>query len=284
MSKINYKKPIIIFLVTFIPLILFAFLPGETRGYTKLLSDSLGFQMSYIFWMSTIASIIGSVFVGYALGPLFLAAHKYTVGIRMTYGIQKRVEPTKLKIGYKALFPALLALNLAFLFAPQDWVRDFVINEHWAQNNDIAAMDFLVVMITILPLMVGISFGIFSPVWFLLDAGIVFTNKEKVSELRDPIEIRSVGGWYHYILKGYAGISIIISSITFSDSVIKETGGFENGIFLVPLLPLLLVILAIPAFIFLEKTAKSRNKFMLKIAKALGIKDPLEDPLNVGKG
>ena len=57
--------------------------------------------------------------------------------------------------------------------------------------------------------------GVFSPVWFLEDAGVVHTNKEKVKDESDSTEIRSVGGWYLYLLKGYVEISVFITFYEF---------------------------------------------------------------------
>ena len=280
MSEINYKKNILLFLITLIPLLMLQLMPdpGGT-GFTRLLPNNLFFQIAYIFWMSSIAAIIGALLVGFVFGPLFLAAHKYTVGMGMIYGIQERPEPKKLKAGFKALFPCLLAINFALMFAQFDWVQEIVLLDFRKEQGEV--MKNMLAFVTILPLFMGIAHGLFSGVWFLLDSGLVFTNKQKVKDLRDPIEIRAVGGWYHYILKGYAGIGIIISYFLFSNAVISETGGIDEGIILIPLLPILMVIMSIPAFIFLEITAKMRIKYMQKYAKMLGITESLEDPLEI---
>ncbi len=284
MSDINYKKPILISLATLACLILFSTVVGNETGYTQLLPDSMGFQIGYLFWMSMIATLIGCVFIGYVLAPLFLVAHKYTIGIRMQYGIQERPQPTKLKIVYKTIFPALMAINLALMFSNLEWVQNLVINPEWLNNSSVntEAQKPLVVLATILPLMCGISMGIFSPIWFLLDAGIVFTNKEKVKGLRDPIEVRSVGGWYHYILKGYAGIAIIVTYFFFASDMLTTTQ-FNPGLLLVPILPLLIIVMSIPAFVIMDITAEHRKKFMLTIARKVGITESLEDPLDLGK-
>lgn len=282
MSEINFKKNILLFLIAFIPLMSLLLIPiGEGDGYTKFLPDQLFIQVTYVFWMSVVASIIGAVIVGFLLAPLFLIAHRFTVGLRMKYGIQERPEPKKLKIGFKALFPSLLAINFALMFAQFEWIQELVLIDWRLEQGK--AMVLMLTFITILPLFMGISHGLFSSVWFLLDAGIVFTNKEKVKELRDPIEVRSVGGWYHYILKGYAGIGIIISYIFFTEAVVAETGGFENGIILIPLMPILMVLMSIPAFIILELTVSIRINFIRKYAEKLKITQKLEDPLDIGK-
>ena len=277
-------KPFLGFIIILILILVFSFSIGET-GFAKLLPDHMGFQIGYIFWMSAIASIIGTVFIGYVLGPLFLVAQKYTVGIRMTYGLQDRPKPEKLKIYFKALFPALMTLNLAFMFAFSPTVADIVVNPAWVARNPTtnSTQIPLVVLAILLPLMSGVSMGLFSPIWFLLDSGIVFTNKEKVKMTRDPIEVRSVGGWYHYILKGYAGISVIVSFFLFASNMIATFTTFNPSIILIILLPLLLVVMYVPAFVILEITTEHRTRFMRKIANKFGINQPLTNPLDIGK-
>ena len=277
MSEISFKKNTILFLITITPFLMMLFITGED-GFTKLLPNQLFFQMSFIFWMSAVAAIIGGVFIGFVLAPVFLAAYKYTVGLRMTYGIQDRPKPTKLKVGFKALFPCLMAMNLALMFAQLESVQNLVLTDYRLTED--TSMIIMLTFVSILPLMMGISTGIFSPIWFLLDAGIVFTNKNKVKDLRDPIEVRSIGGWYHYILKGYSGIAIIVSYILFTNSLITDRG-LDNGFFLIPLLPFLMIIMCIPSFIILEIVVEFRKKYMLKIAKKFNITQALEDPLDI---
>jgi hypothetical protein len=279
MSEISYKKHLIVFSVVLGVLALTIFV--DSPGYTQLLPDHLGFQMYYIFWMSAIAGIIGSIFIGYILGPIFLIVHKYTLGIRMKYGIQDRPEPFKVKIGFKAIWPTLMAINFALMFSQFEWVQNIILSPTYVVEVSDKLKIPLVTLVTILPLMFGISMGLFSPIWFLLDGGIVFTNKEKVNGIRDPIEVRSVGGWYNYILKGYAGISIVFIYAKFTIDTLAVVD-INPGIFLIPLLPFLLIVMAVPAFVILDITAKHRKRYMQKIAKKIGITEPLTNPLEIG--
>lgn len=280
MIKKKYTKNLIIFLAIIIPLLLFTFIPIEGNGFISFLPDSMGLQIGYIFWMSAIAGIIGILFIGYLLAPLFLLAYKFTVGIRMTFGIQERPESKKLKIPFKALYPALMALHIALIFSTDSGVQDLLLNAIYVSNPQNLAFIPMATAGVLIPLTFGIAMGIFSPIWFLLESGIVFTNKDKVKGMRDPVEVRSVGGWYHYLLKGYAGISVILSYILFI-AIIVEEGKFNMGVILMVLLPVILIFMAIPGFIILDMTDKHRQKFMRKIARSFGISGPLENPLDI---
>lgn len=280
MIKKKYKKSLIIFLVIIIPLVMFTFVPIEGNSFLSFLPNSMGLQIGYIFWMSALAGIVGILFIGYLLAPIFLFAYKYTVGIRMTFGIQERPESKNLKIPFKALYPALMALHIALIFSTNQSIQDLLLNASYVSNSNNQAFIPMATAGALIPLTFGIAMGIFSPIWFLLESGIVFTNKNKVRGMRDPIEVRSVGGWYHYLLKGYAGISVIVSYILFIANVVEE-GQYNHGVILMVLLPVLMILMAIPGFILLDMTDKHRRKFMRKIAKCLGISGLLENPLDI---
>ncbi len=259
-------------------MLILGLLINEKGAFLNNFCDHLGFQIFYIFFMISIASIIGTVTIGYCLAPLFLIAYKYTVGIRMTFGIQQRPKPSKLKIFFKSIFPAFLSIQLALVLVNNPIVENFITPAYLSDPRNIVSIPIVKLSILV-PLMTGFGMGIFSPVWFLLDAGIVFTNKKKVQLLRDPIEVRSVGGWYHYIMKGYAGVAVIVSYFTFIGSFLVVTA--NPSIFLVLFLPLLIVLFSIPGFLLLEITAEHRIKYMQNIAKKIGIDKPLEDPLDI---
>jgi len=54
----------------------------------------------------------------------------------------------------------------------------------------------------------GVALGLFSPIWFLNDSGIVFIKKE---DIRNNPEILNIGRLYSNLLKGYAGISVLLT-------------------------------------------------------------------------
>ena len=201
----------------------------------------------------------------------------------MIYGIQEKPKPEKFKKYFlRGLFPALMALNFALMFAFSSAIQRIATTDVGNENTA------MLTLLALLALMTGISMGIFSSVWFLLDAGIVYTNKEKVKDIAHPTEVRSVGGWYNYLLKGYAGISVILSFYAFfwyMFEVMEISKGIQGMaiMFIVfyPTLPLVITILSFPALILLDLTHNHRKKYMLKIAAKFKISGPLEDPLNI---
>jgi len=273
MSFKRYIKPIILFFTTFgffitLSIIAMIFNIGiQTTDYVKIIKfDNTGYWILYSFGMVVLAAMIGGLLGGYILGPIFLYLHKQTVGRKMAYGIEAQEKPEKFNSTFKAIFPALASINLAlFLVINEDIVNNFVYLEKAGGEGILITLGML------LSITVGISMFLFSSVWFLIDAGIVYSNAEKVKNKRDLVEIRSVGGWYLYFLQGFAGIGLAFSFYVFIITMIQR--GFFKGpelpLFLI--LPLIITILSIPAVILLDISIEKRIKYMLKWAKKLGI-------------
>jgi hypothetical protein len=244
-------------------------------------------QISLIFLIIPISGIIGTLIPGYILAPLFLYIYKKTIGYKMDFGIQNREKPEKFRNTWKGIFPALLVINLSLLVGTTDFAQDLLISLEYLATPLGPNLSPLIGFLVLIPIMAGIGAGIFSPVWFLLDSGIVFTNKKKVEEKIDPIEVRSMGGWYHYLLKGYAGIGVIVVYIQFLGKILENfhnplDGGFLSSAIFLPIMPILISIFLIPSMILLDITLNSRRNFVRDFAKKrLNIEGPLEDPLNI---
>ncbi|MBD3342097.1 MAG: hypothetical protein GF353_23555 [Candidatus Lokiarchaeota archaeon] len=279
MSLKKIRIQLITFLLIFITLVVgFGWGMSRDEPFIKILPfDSAGAQLALIIILIVITSIIGGFFGGYVFGPLFLLVHMKIIGRKMSYGIQLREEPERFKGTFKAIFPSLMAINFSFIFASDPNIVSLIV------FSDIQNYAPLMAFMFIMTITIGVSMAVFSPIWFLLDAGIVYTNKNKVEDRRDPIEVRSVGGWFHYSLKGYAGISVIITYILFLLSIFEYFGKdlhWSTPLGLIPF-PIILNFLALPSIFILEITVKHRKKYILVFAKKLGITGPLEDPLNI---
>lgn len=273
MSLKKYKKAMILFLTTFgffiiLSIIAIIFNIGyQTTNYVKIIRfDNTGYWILYSLSMIILAAVIGGFLGGYLLGPIFLYLHKVTTGQKMLYGIEIREKPEKFHSTLKTLFPAFFSINLALMLViNEDIVNNFVYIEKAGGEGVLITIGIL------LSITVGISMFLFSSVWFLIDAGIVYSNAEKVENKRDLVEVRSVGGWYLYFLQGFAGIGLAFSFYVFIITMIRK--GFFEGpelpLFLI--LPLIITILSIPAVILLDITIEKRKKYILKWAKKFGI-------------
>ena len=259
------------------PIMMIIFMGGA--GFFKLIPiDHLGLHTASVTFMITISAILGGVIMGYLLAPLFLLIHKRLIGRRMIYGIQNRPEPEKFQGNFKAFFPALIAINIGLMFSSSSIVKDMILSESYLIAPGGENIWPFVVFFMLLIITTGIGMALFSPVWFLLDAGIVYTNKEKVKNKSNPIELHSVGGWYMGFLKGYAGISVFFSYFTFIIQLITQIGeeAYWTAVIMYPIVPLLVVMWSLPAIVILDMIKERRKKFVLNYAKKLGILEEID--------
>jgi hypothetical protein len=127
----------------------------------------------------------------------------------------------------------------------------------------------------------------FSPTWFLMDSGILYSNKLNLSDTNKPLEIRSIGRWYEQFLKGYAGVSVLLSYVEFITIFFPVTSG-ELPLFITLLIifipfPFIMIIPSIPALIILDKIKEKRSNFVLRKARNIGIIDTMEVSIDLRK-
>jgi len=279
----KYKKTLILLFLSLPLVIIQLFILPNVSSFTNFnIIDTIGGFIVFTYLFILLASIIGGLFVGYALSPLFLFVHKKVIGIKMEYGLQDKNQSNKFKGVLKGFFPGFFAMNIGLLLMTDPVIQAIVLKPGFLGGEIMAQ---LVTFAALLPILIGIGTGIFSPVWFLLDAGIVYTNKKKVEGTSYPTEVRSVGGWYMYLLKGYAGITVILAFYTFIAAIIQsevtanpDLTGSILILALWPFMPILMALMALPGMIALDMTFDHRKKYVRNIANRLGINGPLEEP------
>ncbi len=274
MSIQRYKKTLIPFILVLLLMIVMSIpmMSGDNPPpFSGIPGDSSGVQALILFALYIFIPILGVLIFGYLLGPAFLLLHKKTIGRKMEYGIQEKQKPAQFKKYFAGLFPALLAINLSLMLAtnPTAW-HAILSDEYFAWNMK---GNSLFIMLTFMGLVIYtlmVAFFVFVPVWFLIDSGIVYTNQAKVKDTTKPTEIRGVGSWFQYFLKGYAGISVIFSYYSTAIWMIQEQAEGPT-IILLPIYPLVITFSCLPAIIVMDITYESRKKFMLKWAKKFGV-------------
>ncbi len=286
-SILRYKKWLInwiIFIILFCTtLIINAGILGTVTIYT-VLTHNLSIDIAIIFLSIPIISIIAFIIGGYLFTPLFLFLHKKVLGRNLIYGIREMQRPKDFKGAFmNSLFPALLAFNIGILLSDESILYDLLFVDTF---NAGPAINQILTLIFLFPLVSGIGIGVFSAAYFLLESGIEYTNKERKKVLRGsfPTEVRSIGGFYLYYLKGYAGISVIISLFSLIFSFFSLLEGLSIGIYIInittwPLIPFCITLFMVPVSIIQDFTYERRKKFTLKWAEKLNIRGQLEDPL-----
>lgn len=253
--------------------------------YTILTQDFM-IDLILIFSLIPILSIVALFLGGYLFTPLLIFFHKKFIGRTLVYGIEEHKRPMKFKGAFlKSLFPALMAFNIAILLSDEKAIQDFIFTSWLISGVPSAVLQILTILI-LLPLVSAIAIAAFSAAFFLIDSGIGYTNKKqmKVKNGSYPIEVSSVGTFYLRFLKGYAGISVVISIVQLLYNYITSIQDFNSAIYLInlimwPFMPFCIAYFMVPAVIIQDATYNGRNKFVRKRAKKFGISGRLEDPL-----
>lgn len=244
-------------------------------------------QIPILFLLIIGLGILTTGVIGYFLGPLLLRFHNKIIGKKLIYGIQELKMPDKYRRTFYSFLPALMAVSLSMIFADNESVIDLLISQEYFDQGGTMELAVLLSFIILLPLTSLVSLIIFTPVWTLLESGIVYSNRNKVRNKMRPEEIDGVGSWYYKTIKGYVGIGAVVSYFRFIvysfhaydlDQGILESGALGALIFL-PLLPLILMIFFIPAMIIFNSTSEKRRQNLLELAKKLRINQDLKELL-----
>jgi len=247
--------------------------------------NNLLIELAIIFiFILPISGLLGLLVGGYLLSPIIMILHKKLIGSKLFYGIQ--TEPTKYseKMFTRAFFPILMAINISTIFISQPIVERILptdtLNAIGGSQN-LSSLLSLLTESVLLILTFGIALFFFSPVWFLKDSGIIYSNRERVETSQEMFTIKSIGDWFRTILKSYAGIGAIVTYIliiyNFINIVIESIG--NPGITLdIPALilwiglPFYLTLSLIPTLICNDLIKSHRIRFIRKVGDKLGIK------------
>lgn len=240
-------------------------------------------QIALIFLaFAPISALIGGLVGGYLLAPVFLFIHKNILGSRLLYGIQDRPQPQTFDKISRGWFPTLLAISINFIILfSTPWVLDLILYLE-LREGPVYSSVYMPGFIVLLMFTIGLGTLVFSPTWFLTDAGIVYSNREKVARSDQPVEGRTVGGRFTDFLRGYAGIGVVLSYLQFLSFFyiekllpIDPIGQIGVLVFFLAF-PVFVLIATIPSLIVLDITKEQRIRYVRTVAGKMGITDFVE--------
>ena len=250
----KYTRPLLISLIAIIPM---SILFGVTSN------------AGWVILSFSIYAILGTL-IGFILAPLFLWVYKKVIGKHHIFAIHEEDAPEKFQSTFMGFFPALMATNftLSLIFNPAIMTYP-LFQDYYLQWSGIIFLFFNLGAYLQIP-----AFALFSAAWIIHDSGIVALNKGDVGNVSASIDLQGVGKWYLSFLKGYAGISVILSLYQFTFDFLDQYGSevhYSAVIFLF-ILPIILTFWVLPAIIFFDATYRSRRRFILKFGETIGIK------------
>ena len=276
MSISYYKKPLIILAITFLvaALILLLFPPNSTPQTPLIIFDDAIIENNLLIIIYPLSGILGTFLLGYFLAPIFMVFHVKIFGRKLEYGIQEVERPPKFNKSFRGFFPILLSVNISLILAANQDLMNIMIYPDHQVSEGINTIGFqFLLMFTI-----GIGLGLFSAVWLINDAGIIFSNKEKIKGTDNNFEVRAMSSFFWNIIKGYAGISVLVNfaEYIYVYAINFETEGFIENLILQIIIPFLLTFINLLAVMLFDMAHAMNKRYIRNIAKKLGITDTFE--------
>ncbi len=221
----------------------------------------------WVILLFPVSAIIGTLF-GFALAPLFLWIYKKIMGRNNMFAIQEHdsmEKPHGITMGF---FPALLAVNftLSLIFNPIIMEMP-LFQDYYLQWNTIVFLFFVLSALLQAP-----AFALFSAAWIIDESGILLMSKYGTAELQ------ATGKWFLALLKGYAGIGVIIALYQFTFEFLGTYGTAVHwsAVFFLYILPIVVTLWVIPAIILVGATEGRRRRYILGFAKRFGFRTEFE--------
>ncbi len=252
MFEVKYTRPIVVSILAIIPLTIL-FSVTNAAGWVVLL-----FPVSAIF---------GSL-IGFVLAPLFLWVYKKYMERNHLFAIQDQDTMEKSHGMLMGFFPALMAMNftLFLIFDPTIMAMP-LFQDYYLQWNNIIFLFFVLGALLQAP-----AFALFSAAWIIDESGIVLMSKY------GSFELQSTGKWYLALLKGYAGIGVVIALYQFTFEFLGTYGSqvHWSAVLFLFILPLIVTLWVIPAIIVVGATEGRRRSYILGFAERFGIRTEFE--------
>jgi len=288
----KYKILILVFVLYIVfwiilMIVLLTFLGEATRiNLTPLLSkQNFIIELTLIFILILpLSSLLGLVFGGYIISPLILYLHKKINRSKRFYGILHEKKQEKPRMISKGIFPMLMSINLASLLLTPTFIQLILSAEIIFRLESVSNLPMLTQFLAesvALMITFGLTTTFFSSVWFLKDAGIIYSNKEKIESSEEFVEVKSIGEWLNTFLKSYAGIGAFLTYFIVIYNIYSNflTNTGVLNILNIPILilwigmPFYLAISLIPTIILNDLLETKRVNYIKKIAEKLDIKN-----------
>ncbi|MFW9851282.1 MAG: hypothetical protein ACFFF4_19305 [Candidatus Thorarchaeota archaeon] len=169
---------------------------------------------------------------------------------------------------FMGFFPALMATNftLSLIFNPEIMAFPFF-QDYYLNWSSIIFLFFVIGALLQAP-----SFALFSAAWIIDESGIVLMSKH------GSLELQAVGKWYLALLKGYAGIGVVVALYQFIYEFLGTYGSqvHWSALLFLLILPVIVTLWVIPAIMVVGATHGRRRSFIQGFARRFGIKTQFE--------
>jgi hypothetical protein len=238
--------------------------------------------------------ILGGLVGGLLFVPIYLGVHRLIYKRSRNYGfLDHQVTPSLSRWFRRGILPTLFAVYVSMTLANimVDTLGEPFLSLIFAETIDLVVEDIITLKIMLWGITglvaTFICCALVVPTWFLDDAGLLTSNVQ----IDNPLDtvpnqlpnISGVGFWYARLLKGFAGIAVIILYITtLTESIIlswqyflmfglSELPYLIVNLLMFPLYPIIILCLSLPLLMILDYFAQSRQRYVKRIGEWMGI-------------
>ncbi|MDO8123544.1 MAG: hypothetical protein Q6364_04110 [Candidatus Hermodarchaeota archaeon] len=243
--------------------------------------------------------LLGGLIGGILFVPLYLGVHRLIYKRSRNYGfLDHQITPSLSRWLRRGILPTLFAVYVSMTLANilVDTLGDPILSLIFADTINLAIEDIVTIKIMLWGItgLVGtfVCCALVVPTWFLDDAGLL-TSNVKIDQPLDTIpnqlpNISGVGFWLARLLKGFAGIAVIILyATTLTESIIStwqyvlmfgivELPYLIVNLLMFPLYPIIILLLSLPLLMVLDYVVQSRQRYVKRIGEWMGIQTHFE--------
>jgi len=233
--------------------------------------------------------LVGGLVGGVLLTPLYLLVHWLVYGRSRFYGfVTVRKPPSIVRWLRRAILPSLFGVQVGLFLATglvSAGTAGLVVSEALLSVSSEVSQILLTWTYTLL-IGLPVTFALVAATWLLDDAGLVTSNVplQPSSDGGEPDlpQVSGVGTWFSRLLKGYAGIAVVLSYaavmvgamaqawqiLTYNPA---ELPFFLGDMITFPLMPVYLMFLSLPLIMGFDLMRGWIQRYVRRLGKRFAI-------------
>jgi hypothetical protein len=237
--------------------------------------------------------LVGGLVGGAVLTPLYLLVHWLVYRRSRFYGFVRVRRPQSMfRWLRRAILPSLFGVQAGLILATGLVGAGGAGLVVWPPLVASASQVSQILLTWTYTLLIGlpITFALVTPTWVLDDAGLVISNvplkPSGDGEEADLPQVSGVGTWLSRLLKGYAGIAVVLSYATIMTGALAEAwlllisnpaelAFFLGDLIIFPLMPVYLMFLSLPLIIVFDRMRGWIQRYVHRLGKRIAINKSL---------
>ncbi len=263
----RYIMPLIVSVIFIIVAVILSFFP-------LMIKSTVNIDLIPILPGGVISDVIISILIPYVfliimlilgpiIAPVFVRLHKLIKLNKYEYFINKsNKKRSGFRILTRAIFPGMLAVNIAIYIALYSDLNALIYYEGADSSKIPIVIEYASIIFGI-----PIASLIIIPLWMIESSGLISSKKVELYNRPISPDIESVGQFYIKLLKGFIGISFVVSYSLILYEYFIHTSGIEASILLIIFIdPVLIILFSLPIALIIEIR---KDKIDKKIIKSL---------------